>query len=184
MKTILAIAVLAPITLVALPGGARAQDPRPADVASPEAVVEATYAAITRRPGDPPDWDRFRSLFVPGATMIPNAEQSDGEFRILTVEDFIAWIDGWTAETAPIGSDADRGFAEEGIALEIERYGDIAQAMSTYQRTVWDDDEVLGRGVNGFQLVRAEDRWWIVSIVWDEESGAGPVPDRYMPEAR
>ena len=182
MKPILTIAARG--HLAATPGDAEAQTARPADVASPEAVVEAAYAAITRRPGDPPDWDRFRSLFVPGAKMVPNAEQSEGEFRILTVDDFVEWIDGWTAETAPIGSADDHGFAETQVHAEVERYGDIALVMSTYERTLWDDDEVLGRGVNGFQMVRAEDRWWIVGIVWDEESGAGPVPERYLSEGR
>lgn len=150
----------------------------PADVASPEAIVEALYASINRAPGENFDWDRMRSLYIPEATMIPSLEQTGGEFRVLTVEDFIAWVDEGTV----VGGPDDRGFREEGIANRVERYGDIAQVFSTYQKRFWDEEEILGRGVNAIQLVNYDDRWWVVSVVWDEEVGAGPLPERYLPQ--
>lgn len=30
-------------------------------------------------------------------------------------------------------------------------------------------------------LVWNEGRWWVASIAWDEEVGAGPIPDTYLP---
>lgn len=149
------------------------------DVASPEAIVDAAYEAIGRRPGEHIDWTRFRSLFLPEARLIPNLEQTGGEFRVLSPEDFIAWIDGFNANI--VGTPNDRGFYEEGVHAHVERYGDIAHVMSTYVKHFHGDDTVLGRGINSFQLVHKDDRWWIVGIVWDEESGAGPIPERYLP---
>lgn len=175
--------------LLLLPMSGQAQDPAepdesprvaaaPADVASPEAIVEALYASINRAPGENFDWDRMRSLYIPEATMIPSLEQTGGEFRVLTVEDFIEWVDEGTV----VGGPNDRGFLEEGVANRIERYGDIAQVFSTYQKRFWDEEEILGRGVNAIQLVNYDDRWWVVSVVWDEEVGAGPLPERYLPQ--
>jgi hypothetical protein len=43
---------------------------------------------------------------------------------------------------------------------------------------------VLGRGINSIQMVRKDGRWWITSIIWDEETGAGPVPAKYLPAKR
>ena len=64
---------------LAAPAPAAAQTwPVPADVASPEAVVAATYEAINRAPGGPFQWDRFRSLFRPDATLLPAVEQTGG----------------------------------------------------------------------------------------------------------
>lgn len=157
-----------------------AQETLEADVASPDAIVDAAYGALMRAPGENFQWDRFRSLFLPQALLIPNTEQTGGTFRTLSPEEFIAWIDGWYAENAPIGGPNDKGFAEEAVHNEVHRYGDVAQVFSTYQKHFWDDDQILGRGVNSFQLVYHEGRWWIVSIVWDEESGAGPIPDEYL----
>ena len=148
---------------------------------TPEAVVDAAYAVIQRRPGDRYDWDLFRSLFLPQASLVPNTEQSEGAFTVLTPGGFAAWVDRHT----PYGTDQDRGFAEEEVHRVVERYGDVAQVFSTYKKRFYDSDEVLGRGINSFQLVRHDGRWWIVGIVWDEEyggseQGGGPIPDRYL----
>ena len=168
---------------LSLPHALAAQnaDARPEDVASPEAIVAAAYESILRAPGENHDWDRFRSLHLPGAVLIPNSEQSGGEFIVHTVDSFIESIDGWYAENAPIGSEADQGLDESPIHSVTNRYGDVVQVMSTYEKRLYDSDEVLDRGVNAMTLVFDGDRWWIVSIAWDEESGAGPIPPTYLP---
>lgn len=152
-----------------------------AEVSTPEALVATLYDTFQRRPGEHIDWDRFSRFFLPGALMIPNVEQTGGEFRVMGVQDFSRWIDGIFAENSPIGSESDHGLKEEEIHSIIEEYGDIALVMSTYERRPWDSMEVDGRGINGITLVRNGGRWWIASIVWDEESGGGPIPGRYRP---
>ncbi|MEX0748074.1 MAG: hypothetical protein WD275_08750 [Rhodothermales bacterium] len=148
------------------------------DVESPESIVLATYASIARAPGENFQWDRFRSLFISQATLIPNLEQTGGEFVIHSPESFIALVDSFST----IGGPNDRGFAEEEVHHKVDRYGDVAQVFSTYQKHFWGEEQILGRGINSFQLVHNGGRWWIVSIVWDEESGAGPIPATYSPD--
>lgn len=148
------------------------------DVTSPEAIVAAAYESIQRAPGADFQWDRFESLFLPQATLIPNTEQTGGTFRMLSPQEFVDWIDANTA----IGGPNDQGFVEESIRNIVHRYGDVAHVYSTYQKHFWDEDEILGRGINSFQLVHTDGRWWIASIVWDEESGAGPIPSEYLPD--
>lgn len=172
------------VLLAARAPEAAAQSARPEDVESIESIVAASYASLDRRPGEPFDWDRFRSLFVPGARLIPNAEQTGGEFRVMTVDGFIEWVEGWYAENAPIGGPDDHGFTEEEIVAHVDRYGDVAHVMSTYRKRLWDDDEILGRGINSIQLVHDGQQWWIAGTVWDEENGAGPIPPEYLPEER
>lgn len=156
-----------------------AQTADPADVATPESTVLAAYSAINRAPGAPFQWDRFRSLFLPGARLIPNTEQTQGTFTTHTVESFIEWIDrGWRPV---IGTERDRGFAESQVASVAERFGDVAHVFSTYQKHFWGDSTILGRGINSFQLVWKDGRWWITALAWDEETGAGPVPAKYLP---
>lgn len=161
-----------------VPSVAQTEYPLLEDVASPEAIVHAAYEAIERAPGENFQWDRFRSLFLPEARLIPNTEQTGGAFRVLSPQDFIDWIDGATV----VGGANDKGFAEEEVHHKIERFGDIAHVFSTYQKRFWEDDQILGRGINTFQLVHNQDRWWIAGIVWDEENGAGPIPDTYLPD--
>lgn len=175
MRIALCLTLLAAL---AAPAASQTPEPRAEDVATPEAIVEAGYAAIARRPGEPYDWDRFRSLFLPDARLVPNTEQTGGEFRVLTPQQFTDWIDSVSNTDAP----EDPGFVEEQVHVVVERYGDVAHAFSTYQKHFWGSDEILGRGINSFQLVRHADRWWIAGVVWDEDSGAGPIPERYLPE--
>jgi hypothetical protein len=174
---------LSPLTAFAALAQAPAAAANPADVASPDALVRAAYETVSRAPGKPFQWDRFRSLFLPGARLIPNTEQTGGTFTTHTVESFITWIDdSW--KRVGIGSPNDRGFAESHVAGITEQFGDIAHVLSTYEKHIWGETQVRGRGVNSFQMVRKDGRWWITSLIWDEETGAGPVPAKYLPAKR
>lgn len=176
----IACSCLCALLLAASP--AAAQTAQPADVASPEAIVEAAYEALVRAPGENFDWDRFRTLFLPRAMLLPNTEQTGGTPQTFSPDEFIAWVDAWYAEHAPIGGPNDKGFVEEIIHNEARRYGDIAHVFSTYQKRLYEEDAILGRGLNSFQLVFRDGRWWIASIVWDEENGAGPLPPHFLGE--
>lgn len=176
IRVALAAAMLAAV-VAPTPAVSQTRTADPADVASPEAIVDAMYETINRRPGENFDWDRLRTLYMSNAIMIPSLEQTGGEFRVLSVEDFIDWVD----ENAVVGGANDSGFVEEQIAYRVERYGDIAQVFSTYQKRFATGTEILGRGINSIQLVYNDERWWVVSVIWDEEVGAGPLPDRYLP---
>lgn len=168
------------IAVLTIPEGIAAQashDVRPEQVESIDATVETLYRSVQRRPGERFDWSFLRSVMHPEAVMVPSTEQRGGEFVVLGAEEFIAWIESGSV----IGGPDDHGFAEEEISRRVERYGDVAQVFSTYQKHLWGDDEILGRGINAITLVWNGGRWWVVSIAWDEEIGAGPIPPNYLP---
>lgn len=168
--------VLAALLLTATALPAFAQEVDPDDVASPDAIVRAGYDAISHAPGESFDWERFRSLFLPEAKLIPNLEQSGGELQVLSPQGFTDWIDS----VMDVDAENYQGFVEEVIHNEVFQYGDIAHVTSSYQKRFWDGDDILGRGINSFQLVHNGGRWWIVSVVWDEEVGAGALPHEFM----
>jgi hypothetical protein len=51
----------------------------------------------------------------------------------------------------------------------------------TLSPDVWGKPQILGRGINSIQLIRNDGHWWVTSVVWDEEGGAGPLPEKYLP---
>jgi hypothetical protein len=168
------------LAALSLPGPSRLEaqpHPLPPDVASPDAIVAATYEAIARPAGEQYDWARFASLFLPAALMIPSTEQTGGALVVMSVGDFIDWIDSGTV----VGGPNDRGFSEDGIHNIVERYGDVAHVFSTYEKHVYGQTQNLGRGINTFQMIWNDGRWWITSVAWDEEIGAGPIPAKYLP---
>src|SRR5258705_8842279 len=60
--------------------------PNPADVASMDGIIKARYDVISGPAGEPRKWDRMRSLFVPGARLIPAGGPAP---RVLTVDEYI-----------------------------------------------------------------------------------------------
>ena len=147
----------------------------PADVASIDAIVRTAYDVISGSSGEKRDWDRERSLFYPGARLIPTAKPgaNDGLApQMLDVEGFIARVEQYVTES---------GFFEKEIARRTEQFGRIAHVWSTYEsRHNADDPKPFMRGINSIQLFYDSTRWWIVSIYWQHESPEHQVPENYL----
>lgn len=147
----------------------------PADVASPDALVAAVYEAISGPAGAARDWDRFRSLFAPGARLMPTGTDENGRkvVRVMAPADYasMAQEGNWFAE----------GFFEVETGSVSESYGNIAHRFSSYASyRAEDEEEPFTRGINSFQLLDDGERWWILSIFWQDAGDAGPIPDRYL----
>ncbi|NIP60769.1 MAG: hypothetical protein GWM92_20285 [Gemmatimonadetes bacterium] len=150
--------------------------PDPADVESVDAIVAAVYDVISGSAGEARDWDRFRSLFAPGARLIPIGRESpEGAWRGFRwgVENYI--------ERAS-SSFEENDFFEREIHRVTERYGTLIHAWSTYEsRRAAADPEPFARGINSFQLLDDGSRLWVVSIFWASEGPGRPIPERYLP---
>jgi len=146
-----------------------------ADVTSIDAIITAAYDVISGPAGEKRDWERERSLYYPGARLIPTAKPgaNDGLApQMLDVDGFIARVEPYFAE---------HGFFEKEIARRTEQFGHIAQVWSTYEsRYNADDPEPFMRGINSIQLFYDGNRWWIVNIFWQQESAQDPIPEKYL----
>jgi hypothetical protein len=147
----------------------------PADVSSADAILSSLYDVISGPAGQKRDWNRFRSLFLPGARLIPtSANPAGGErARALTPDEY-ATAAGPYFQT--------HGFYEKEIARKSERFGGIMQVFSTYaSRHDSADLKPFARGVNSIQLFFDGKRWWVVTIFWQEESPSMPLPKKFLP---
>jgi len=146
------------------------------DVKSVDAIVAAVYDVISGPAGQKRDWDRMRSLFVPGARLILAVPSPTGgaTARVLDVEGYIQRS----------GSTLERdGFFEREIARRMETFGNIAHVFSTYEsKHAKDDPKPFARGINSMQLLKDGDRWWFVTIFWDSEKPSNPIPSEYLPK--
>jgi len=148
---------------------------RPADVASADSVIAAVYDVISGPAGQKRDWDRMRSLFIPGARLISVGPAAEGVFagRVMTVGDYIQ---------RGSASLEKQGFFEREIARRAEEFGHIVHAFSTYEsRRSADDPQPFSRGINSFQLMNDGKRWWIVTIYWEAERPDNRIPAKYLP---
>jgi hypothetical protein len=188
------------LTLGLLLGHARAQTPantptptptpRAADVSSVDAIVAAVYDVISGPAGQKRDWERMRSLFAPGARLMPTAPvrppgappdaplKGDEPYatRVLDVDGYIERSSKFLEE---------RGFFERETARRVETYGHVAHVWSTYEaRQKSDDPKPFMRGINSIQLMNDGKRWWVVSIFWEAETPRTPLPAKYLKGAR
>jgi hypothetical protein len=150
----------------------RANTAKPSDVDTIEHIIAATYDVISG-PAGPRDWDRFRSLFYPGARLIPSRRDDKGVIsaRVLTPDEYV--IRGQSIFSKD-------GFFENAVANRIETWDNIAHVFSTYESRHAKGEKPFARGINSFQLLNDGTRWWIVTIYWESEDPTHPLPDKYL----
>ncbi|HEY3570587.1 MAG TPA: hypothetical protein VGP73_21835 [Thermoanaerobaculia bacterium] len=148
------------------PGGHMAGIPKAtaADVASPEAIVNAYYAALSGPAGKKRDWNRFLSLFFPGARLLP----TEGKGHSGTMPH--------TFTPSKYLFDTESNMLQEGyipkeVSHRSESFGKLLHVWSTYEvRHTASDAEPFVRGVTSFQLFNNGQRWWIVNVAWQPET--------------
>jgi len=140
------------------------------DVESIDAIVKALYDNISG-PAGPRDWDRERFMLAPGARLQPTKPIPEGG-AVMDVFD----VDGYAASRGPFF--AASPFYEVEIARRVDRFGNIAHVWSTYEGRRTPEGEPFFRGINSIQLFYDGDRWWIVSVLWDNEREGNPLPPR------
>jgi len=146
---------------------------RPADVSSIDAILRAAYDVISG-PAGTRDWQRFRSLFVPGARLIPADRDSSGHthLQVTTVDQF--------AQSAAQYFQT-HSFYERGIGQKVDAFGAVAQVFSAYASFNGPHDpQPFARGINSFQLFSDGTRWYIVTIYWNPERPDLKIPSRYL----
>ena len=147
--------------------------PRPEDVSSPDAIIKAMYDNISG-PAGKRNWYRERSLFLEGARLIPIGKRvhKEGELQIMSIDEWIEDAKDYFAEN---------DFYELEIMRQISRFGNIVQAFSTYEARDSADGAPIARGINSIQLLKKDGRWWIVTVMWDNESKDNPIPEEFLP---
>ncbi|WP_223641865.1 nuclear transport factor 2 family protein [Corallococcus sp. EGB] len=140
---------------------------KPEDVKSQDAILKALYDVISGPAGAPRDWQRFRSLFYPGAQLIPLGKPPGATTlaaQAITPDDYVAWGQEATAT---------HGFFEKEIARQTHAFGGLMQVMSTYEARGTQDGPLIAKGVNSIQLFNDGQRWWVMNIFWLDEATAG-----------
>jgi hypothetical protein len=167
-------------TLAAHPDWAAARV-HPSDVDTVDHLVTSLYEVISGAAGAPRDWDRFRSLFLPDGRLgvirpetpaTKDAPARRGDAVFLTPDMYVERDDPYFKT---------HGFFERSIANRVEVFGNLVQVWSTYEsRHAEHDSQPFARGINSIQIVNAHGRFWIASVLWDEERAGLALPEKYL----
>ena len=140
----------------------------PADVASIDAIIKATYEVISG-PAGPRNWDRFLSLFLPDAQMGAVAKGPKGPpvFHALTPQSYQKSSGALFLQS---------GFYEEELNRNVMQFGNVATVQSSYQYRFTPTGKIEQRGVNYLTLIKSDGRWWISNLTWQDEETDLPLP--------
>jgi hypothetical protein len=149
---------------------------RPADVATPDAIIAALYDVISGPAGQARDWDRLRSLFAPTGRMVPVVPRQGGGFAALTLSP-----DDYVQRSGEMLTRF--GFTERELARRTERFGNIVHVWSTYEGRFTAPGAPTAdaiRGINSIQLTSDGTRWYVLSISWEAERADLKIPAEYL----
>jgi hypothetical protein len=165
-------------TLAAHPDWLAAKS-HPSDVDTVDHLVTSLYDVISGAAGKPRDWDRFRSLFLPDGRLgvvrpetpaAKDAPARKGDALFLTPDMYVQRDDPYFKT---------HGFFERSIANRVEVFGNLVHVWSTYEsRHAEHDSQPFARGINSIQIVYAQGRFWVASILWDEERPGFALPEK------
>jgi hypothetical protein len=141
-----------------------------------DSTIETLYAVISGDAGEPRNWELFKYLFTADAKLIPVRNSPEDGISA------VYWTPDQYVERAGPILEKD-GFFEKEIDQQLEQYGTIAHAFSTYESYRKSTDaKPFTRGINSIQLMHDGSRWWVINIYWLGETDDNPIPDKYLPK--
>lgn len=134
------------------------------------ALTAAFLRAVSFAPGERPDYDAIRELFIERGLLIRNLDEP----VVATVDEFIA------PRRALVDAGMLTAFEEVELTHINEVFGNVAHRMSAYaKRGMQEGVPFDARGVISTQFVRTPDGWRMSSMAWDDERPGLALPDRY-----
>jgi len=137
-----------------------------------EGVTSKMLALISGPKNQQRNWEEFRNLFLPTAQFIaldPSAKVGE-QARSLNIEEFIRQL-------GPIY--LEQGFYESPIGIVVDEFNGIANAFQSYEAKN-EAGTYQARGINSFQLVYLNERWWIASSTWANETATNKIPKKFI----
>lgn len=138
--------------------------PLESDVSTLDGILHANYEVLSGPAGQPRDWERYRTLFIDSARLMPIVAVPGAKPRVrqLTLEDYIRRVE-------PIFAVED--FWERETSRQAEISGRVAHVLSMYESLRDPQGPAFDRGANSMQLFYDDTRWWIVSVMWNTSRG-------------
>jgi len=127
-------------------------------------LIAEHFEAMSWEPGSNPNWQRFRSDFLPQAILVGAARPA----TVRTVDGFIERME--TVARANLQS-----FEEHTRGIKILQFGNIAVVLAMSE--LLENSKDVNHDVSGYLLVKSEGRWMIAAHAWDQAGDAKPVPD-------
>lgn len=141
------------------------------DVKSIDAIIKASYEVVSGEKGEKRQWERDRFIHHPEAIYSFTERKNENATQIvMSVSDFHQETDNMIMETA---------FYENEVNREVRIFGNIAHVWSTYETRLEKNGPVMRRGINSIQLFYENERWYVISWIFDKELENNKIPKSF-----
>ena len=161
---------LASVVLAVAAGGA---DSQPQDVfQNPESLVRGLYAAVSFDPGPCPNWEYVKTFFLPQAVIA--VRKTPTTMAVMNVKEFVDWF----AADVEKFKMKERGFEETIQKLKLTTLRNMAQVFVVYKARLKTPATSPGQlGLDSWELLNKDGRWWIVAVTNDIPTPQAPLPE-------
>jgi hypothetical protein len=120
------------------------------------------YSLISGYRVDERDWQGISALFAEGAMLSVITDSESSQLLRMNVREYLTRLSGYLS---------DKSFHESGSNFDVFISNNIASVCSVYTaRIKQESGETRRSGVNLVQLIRGEERWKIISMLWQDDS--------------
>lgn len=126
---------------------------------------------ITSENGGKTDWQSFKNLFLETSTLsvLQHGDHVKRPTRTMTINEFITLMgDGYS----------DKRFQGQQTGIAIQEYNGIANVFQSSKSQ--DAGGPVATGINSYQLVFFNDRWWISHLLYVSNANGVEVPNEYL----
>lgn len=136
-----------------------------------KSLVDETQKVISIKKGEKIDTAYFRTLFLPTANFTVVGEENGKKLHeTMGLNEFLETL---------VDEYYSNGYFETGKGEIIEQFNGIAQVIQSFYGKDSEGEEAWG--VNSYQLIYSNNRWWIANMVWTMSSnGKAGIPKKYV----
>jgi len=138
-------------------------------------MIKAYYEVVSGPAGQPRDWNRDSTLYIPGIrfVMIRAGKNGQTTAQSMSHQEFVDASDATMVE---------KGFYEHEVHRITHRAGDVAHIFSTSEQGLSPNGPAQGRSIDSLELYWDGTRWWIASAnIWEVSSGES-LPSEFLPK--
>ncbi|PTX58935.1 hypothetical protein C8N46_1114 [Kordia periserrulae] len=140
-----------------------------------DGVLTRMLQLLSVEKGETIDTESLRKLFLTNATFSVRAPDKSypNPFETVSLDDFIASLKD---------SYYEQGFEEKEIGKVVNEFNGIANVFQSFKGS--DSEENTQKGINSYQLVYLENRWWIANMIWTFETDTVKIPKKYLQKGK
>jgi hypothetical protein len=140
-------------------------------VKSVNGIVKEALRLISGEKGKSRNWEALRNLFLPSAdfTVVNHGDSLLQPAETVSIDEFIKLMHDPYYE---------QGYLEYETGKVVNEYNGIANVFQSFYGK--DSENVEERGINSYQLVYFDNRWWIANLIWTGDSNGVKIPKKYL----